>query len=187
MKLNLNKHKFENLFLSKLGKGISRYYGKKVEFNIVNLKSIAHNADIFTEILTAKIKRRRTGPTPSMNALLTKVKFPEVNRIIERGRIEKCVNDELVENKYKNNSLSLIINKDDLSPVSLLPNPRGDYLSFGLAQATDSSINDQKSKTKDSLNQLLYNITSSETNEVDTLSVSQKGLGYEEKPNILIK
>lgn len=148
MRLNLNKHKFESLFLSRLSRAISKYYGKKVEFNIINLKSIAHNADIFTEILTSKIKKGQGSPLYAMKALLTKVKLPEVNRIMEKGRIEKGVNDDLLENKFKNNSLSLILNKkflSDLLPISLVTG-----------------------KTKDGLNQLLYNMTTlnSEKNDV---------------------
>lgn len=146
IKLNLNKHKFEGIFLFKLSKALSKYYGKKVEFNIVNLKSIAHNADIFTEILTSKIKKEKVSPLYAMKALLAKVKLPEVNRIIERGRVEKGVNDELVENRYKNNSLSLILNQDLLSAL----------------QSNSSNLNN---KTKDSLNQLLYNIAISEKND----------------------
>jgi len=130
-----------------LSKAISKYYGKKVEFNIVNLKSIAHNADIFTEILTSKIKKEGASPLHAMRDLLTKVKLPKVNRIIETGRIEKGVNDNLVENKFKNNSLSLILNKkflSDLFPISFV-----------------------EGKTKDSLNQLLYNITTSNSEKND--------------------
>ena len=38
---------------------LGKYYGKKVEFNIVNLKCIAYNSDIFTEILTLKLKKEK--------------------------------------------------------------------------------------------------------------------------------
>ena len=89
LKLNLNKYKFEEKFLSRLSQYIGKYYGKKVEFNIVNLKSIAYNGDIFTEILTSKIKKERANPVRTMNTLLSRVKLPKVNRVTERGRIEK--------------------------------------------------------------------------------------------------
>ena len=45
-----------------------------------------------------------------MNALLSKVVLTRVNTIIERGRVEKNVNLELVVNKYKNLNVSSIIN-----------------------------------------------------------------------------
>ena len=109
LRLSLNKYKFEEKFLYKLSQLISKYYGKKVEFNIVNIKSVAHNGHIFTEILTSKIKRERSSPIWSINALLSKVVLPKVNTIIERGRVEKNVNLELVANKYKNLNVSSII------------------------------------------------------------------------------
>ena len=113
LRLSLNKYKFEDKFLYKLTQYISKYYGKKVEFNIVNVKSIAYNGDIFTEILTSKIKKERTSPIWSMNDLLSKVVLPKVNIIIERGRIEKDVDLELVDNKYKNLNISSIINNNN--------------------------------------------------------------------------
>jgi hypothetical protein len=57
LKLSLNKNKFEENFLNKLANYISKYYEKKIEFNIVNLKSLAYNSDIFTQLLTLKIKK----------------------------------------------------------------------------------------------------------------------------------
>ena len=113
LRLSLNKYKFEDKFLYKLTQYISKYYGKKVEFNIVNVKSIAYNGDIFTEILTSKIKKERTSPILRMNDLLSKVVLPQVNIIIERGRIEKKVDLELVDNKYRNLNISSIINNNN--------------------------------------------------------------------------
>ena len=113
LRLSLNKYKFEDKFLYKLTQYISKYYGKKVEFNIVNVKYIAYNGDIFTEILTSKIKKEKTSPVRKMNDLLSKVFLPKVNRIIERGRIEKNVDLELVDNKYKNINISSIINNNN--------------------------------------------------------------------------
>ena len=114
LRLSLNKYKFEDKFLYKLTQYISKYYGKKVEFNIVNVKSIAYNGDIFTEILTSKIRKEKTSPIWKINDLLSKVILPKVNRIIEKGRIEKNVDLELVDNKYKNLNISTIINNNNL-------------------------------------------------------------------------
>jgi predicted transcriptional regulator len=109
LRLSLNKYKFEEIFLYRLSKLISKYYGKKVEFNIVNLKSIALNGDIFTEILTKKIKKERSNPTRSLNTLLSKVMLPKVNRVIEKGRIENTLDLDLIDNKYKNLNVSSIL------------------------------------------------------------------------------
>lgn len=114
LKLSLNKYKLEEQFLCELSQLISKYYSKKVEFNIVNLKSIAYNGDIFTEILTSKIKKEKSSPILNINALLSKIVLPKVNTIIERGRLEKIVDLELVDNKFRNLNVSSIINNNNL-------------------------------------------------------------------------
>lgn len=119
LRLSLNKYKFEEVFLYRLSKLISKYYGKKVEFNIVNLKSIAFNGDIFTEILTKKLKRGRNSPIIIINSLLGKVILPKSNKIIERGRIEKTLDLELIDNKYKNPNVSSILHNNNLFNYSL--------------------------------------------------------------------
>ena len=115
MRLSLNRYKLEEQFIYKLSQLISKYYGKKVEFNIVNLKSIAYNGDIFTEILTSKVKKEKSNPVRWINALLSKIVLPKVNTIIERGRLEKNVDLELVDNKFKNLNVSSIINNKNNS------------------------------------------------------------------------
>src|ERR1700761_486324 len=55
LKLNLNKYKFEEKLLYLLSNIIGKYYNKKVEFNIVNMKSIVLNSDIFTKLLAHKL------------------------------------------------------------------------------------------------------------------------------------
>lgn len=109
-KLNLNKYKFEEKFLFRLSNIISKIYSKQIEFNIVNLKNIVFNVDLFTEISTLKIKKRYTNPAKIMNIMLNKAKLPKVNRIQEKGRIVKSVNFNLVENKYRTLNLKDILN-----------------------------------------------------------------------------
>lgn len=108
-KLNLNKYKFEEKFLFRLSNIISQIYSKQIEFNIVNLKNIVFNTDLFTEISTLKIKKRYTKPAKIMNIMLNKAKLPRVNSIQERGRIVKNVNYNLVENKYRTLNLKDIL------------------------------------------------------------------------------
>jgi hypothetical protein len=140
LRLSLNKYKFEDKFLYKLSLLISKYYGKKVEFNIVNLKSISYNSDIFTEILTLKMKKERSNPMRRINSLLAKVVVPKVNTIIERGRIEKQINVS-INNDYKNNNLNEMIN--NLS------------VTYG---SGDNNLKVYAESHKDNLNKLLYNI-----------------------------
>ena len=114
LRLSLNRYKLEEQFIYKLSQLISKYYGKKVEFNIVNLKSIAYNGDIFTEILTSKVKKEKSSSIMRINALLSKIVLPKVNSIIERGRLDKNVSMELVENRFKNLNVSSIMNNNKL-------------------------------------------------------------------------
>lgn len=109
LKLSLNKYKFEEKFLYKLSKLISNFYNKKVEFNLINMKSIILNTDFFTKILSLKLKNRKARIIRLMNIILNKVKFPEVNRIIEKSRVVKSVNFDLIDNKYKNVNLNSIM------------------------------------------------------------------------------
>lgn len=149
LRLSLNKNKFEERFLNKLTLLIEKYYGKKVEFNIVNLNSIAYNTDIFNEILTLKLKKEQSNPLQIMNSLLAKVVLPERNTIIERGRIEKQVDYSMAENKYKNNNLHSIINK-----LSVCADP----LSLSKGSGLGISENNVGGAHKDNLNKLLYNL-----------------------------
>ena len=136
LKINLNKYKLENKFLFKLSTLISKYYNKKVEFNIVNLKSLASNNDIFTELLTQKLKKEKSSPIRLMNSLLARLVLPEVNSVIERGRIQKQVDSTFILNKYINLNISNIISNIS-SPA-----------------ARDKILSD--SISKDSFNNLLY-------------------------------
>lgn len=108
-KLNLNKYKFEEKFLYKLSNIISKIYNKQIEFNIVNLKKIVFNTDLFTEISTKKIQKRNTRVSKIIHIMLNKANLPRVNRIEETARIVKSVDYNLVENKYRTLNISDIL------------------------------------------------------------------------------
>lgn len=146
LRLSLNKNKFEERFLNKLSELISKYYGKKVEFNIINLKNVAYNSDIFTEILTLKVKKEKSHPMRRINSLLAKVVIPKVNTIIEKGRIEKQVDYNSIDNKYGNWNMNFILNKPSL---------------FSMGEsggASENNVGIYTQSFKDNLNKLLYNI-----------------------------
>lgn len=113
LKLSLNRYKFEEKLLHKLSKLISKLYNKKVEFNIINLKSIVLNSDILTEVLALKLKSRKANVIKTMDYVLAKATLPKVNRIKEKGSLIKSVNFDLVENKYKNININSIINNNN--------------------------------------------------------------------------
>lgn len=116
-KLNLNDYKFKYRFLSKLGTLIAKFYNKRIEFNIINLKSIRLNPDIFTEYLRLKLRKKRRNVLRRMNFIIDQVKLPYTNVIIERARLPKSINRSLLENKYKNVNINSIITEKSLNEV----------------------------------------------------------------------
>jgi len=111
LRLSLNKYKFEEKLLYKLKNFIIKYYNKKVEFNIVNIRSVVFHTDFFTKILTSKLLNRKANILAAMDTILNKVVLPKVNRIVEKSLEKKSLN--LLENKYKYLNLSFILNKNN--------------------------------------------------------------------------
>ena len=107
LRLSLNKYKFEEKLLYKLKNFIIKYYNKKVEFNIVNLRSVVFHSDFFTKILTSKFLNRKTNILAAMDNILNKAVLPEVNNIIERSIVKKPLN--ILASKYKLLNLSFLL------------------------------------------------------------------------------
>jgi len=82
--LSLNKSKFEDKFLLKLKPFISKIYKKEVEFNIVNLKSIYLNSDIFTQAISLKLRNRNNRLLKVLRYFLYMVKLPKINLLKEQ-------------------------------------------------------------------------------------------------------
>lgn len=76
--LALNNNKFKNWFLLGLKKVISKIYNKNVEFNLVNLKYLHLNSDIFTESIAVKLKNRQNRLLSVLKKALSLVKLPSV-------------------------------------------------------------------------------------------------------------
>ena len=117
LRLNLNKSKFEEKLLYKLNNLIIKYYNKKVEFNIVNMRSIILNSDLFTKILSLKLKNNKNTPINMMNIILNKVVLPKVNRTIEKSSMVKSIDWNLLENKFKNLNINSILKENNLSEL----------------------------------------------------------------------
>ena len=115
LRLSLNKYKFEEKLLYKLKNFLMKYYNKKVEFNIVNIRSVIFHTDFFTKILTSKLLNRKANILAAMDTILNKVVLPKVNRIVEKSLAKKSFS--LLENKYKNLNLSFILNNNNLSEI----------------------------------------------------------------------
>jgi hypothetical protein len=75
---------------------------KKIEFNIITLKSLVFNTDIFTKALALKLRKKKFFPVMrGINSIINRAKFPRVNTIIERKDLKKYKDLNLISNKYK--------------------------------------------------------------------------------------
>lgn len=117
LKLSLNKYKFEEKLLYKLKNLIYKIFNKKVEFNIVNMKSIILNSDFITILLTKKLKNKKFNILKIMNKILNKVVLPKTNNITERSAIIKSVDINLLENKFKDSRLKSVLKKESFSEL----------------------------------------------------------------------
>jgi hypothetical protein len=140
LKLNfhLNKSKFEEKLLYRLKNLIIQYYNKKVEFNFVNLKSLIFNSDLFTYILTLKIKKEKDKPRiiRLMKFILNKAKMPEIGRNkfhvnweYEQAPGGKNIKLRLLNNNKSNPSFGELRNEGSF--VSVVPSAHCDSMKLG--------------------------------------------------------
>jgi hypothetical protein len=93
---------------------ISASNAKKIEYNIVNLKSIRLNTDIFTNVVALNIKKKRNKTLPwSMLGILNKVNLPNVNTIKERMRMRTIDNLDSFKNKYRDLKIISLVNSNN--------------------------------------------------------------------------
>jgi len=96
---SLNQYKFnKQMLLPILSNILNKIIGKKVEYNIINLKSIAYNTDLFTNALSLKLKKKRMNYIKSMFSILNRAYLPKINTIKERTLTK---NVDLFLDKYK--------------------------------------------------------------------------------------
>jgi len=149
--LSLNKSKFEDKFLLKLKPLISKIYNKEVEFNIVNLKAIYLNSDIFTQAISLKLRNRNNRLLTVLRYFLYMVKLPKVNFLKERFAQINIRN--LWVNRVKNlsiNSLAFNTKKDNVN--QLLTDLFTDSCFLKELEEKESSNNFRKSKLSTSTN-----------------------------------
>ena len=79
--ISFNKSKFENTYLLPFKSLIEKVYNKKVEFNLVNLKYLHLNSDIFTEILAKKLRNRKNRVLRVLRTSLRQIKLPSLNKL----------------------------------------------------------------------------------------------------------
>lgn len=101
--LSLNKSKFEDKFIFKLKPLVSEIYNKEVEFNIVNLKAIYLNSDIFTQAISLKLRNRSNRLLTVLRYFLYMVKLSNTNILKEQFNYIDIKN--IWVNKVKNLAL----------------------------------------------------------------------------------
>jgi len=84
---SLNQYKFNNsIFLPVLSNILNKIIGKNIEYNIINLKSVAYNTDLFTNALALKMRKKRINYIKNMFSILNRAYLPNVNTIKERSK-----------------------------------------------------------------------------------------------------
>lgn len=111
---SLNQFKFnKSRLLSKLTYLLEQIIGKKIQYHIVNLKSITYHPDIFTDLLALKVKKERLSPNRRMLNVLHKARLLEKNRIQERSKAQNSDKIDVFRDKYRDlKIISHMKNKD---------------------------------------------------------------------------
>ena len=121
-KLLINDTKFETSVLSELTRLVSNLYNKDVEFNIVNLKKLHLNSDIFTQAVSIKLKNRNNKVYRVLKSSLSNVKLSDENRKSKYLVGLREQKEELLVNKIKNTKINSmfvnVITKND--PLNIL-------------------------------------------------------------------
>lgn len=147
---SLNQFKFNKLILlPKLSNILHNVIGKKIEYHIINLKSISYNTDIFTNILALKIKKIKSKHLDAMFSILNRAYFPKVNTIQERTRLEGQDNFDIFRNKYKDLKIISHLHKNN---ESLKKHNFSNFLQKIFITKKDSSLNNAKE-----VHNLVYN------------------------------
>lgn len=114
---SLNRYKFNKLaFLPLLTSLLTRILGKKIEYNIINIKSMGFNTDIFTHLSALKIKRGAFSQVPyNISPVLNSVSFPALVNVIKEKTRWRTGNGQLDSffNKYKDMKLVSNLSSED--------------------------------------------------------------------------
>lgn len=120
--LNTYKLKFTNSYISKLNGLVNDIYKKNVVFNIVNLKKMHLNSDIFTQAVALKLRNKNNKLYKVLKSSLRKIKIKPISHIKER-RIGIRNKNLFLVNRVRNNLISTMLNNTTKStPTDLLLN-----------------------------------------------------------------
>ena len=117
--ISFNKSKFENTYLLPLTNLVQKVFNKKVEFNLVNLKYIHLNSQIFTETIATKLRNRKNKLLRVLKASLRMVKIASMNKltiledvsnrkkIIQNLKVNLLLSDPIFLNRRRQNKDAL--------------------------------------------------------------------------------
>nr|YP_009449459.1 ribosomal protein S3 [Hirsutella vermicola]AQT19609.1 ribosomal protein S3 [Hirsutella vermicola] len=147
---SLNKYKFnKQILLPILSNILNKIIKKKIEYNIINLKSITYNTDIFTNALALKLKRKKNiAAIKNMFKVLSRAYLPDktskyfgknFNIFSDKVSLDNTFLSEKINYDLKN-----IHKYDDLNLISILNNGA----SASAALNTNSYIDSHKQTMK---------------------------------------
>jgi hypothetical protein len=147
----LNLNKFRSGFINKLIDLIEKIYDKKVEFNIVKLKKLHFNSDLYTQIVALKLKNRKNRLYKILKSSLNKVNLPLFYKKAEKyNEINK---DDILINNIRNDSINSMFKQIDKNNMNdSLNNLLTNTFSFSKSsEASESKNVIATSKRKNSL------------------------------------
>nr|AZB86625.1 ribosomal protein 3 [Endoconidiophora resinifera]AZL93781.1 ribosomal protein 3 [Endoconidiophora resinifera]AZL93795.1 ribosomal protein 3 [Endoconidiophora resinifera]AZL93809.1 ribosomal protein 3 [Endoconidiophora resinifera] len=99
----LNVFKFDKeQFLDKLTYILNKILKKRIEYNIINVKTFSHNPEIFTNILALKLKKQTFNLVTAMEGLVRRLRIP--TRMWDYEKNIAYITD-IFANSYRNISI----------------------------------------------------------------------------------
>ena len=117
----LNKSKFQDTYIKSLSKLLRQFFNKKIVFNLINIKYIYLNSNIYSQILILKLKNRKNKLNNLLKQSFYNIRFPFYKKLINTYEVKwKKKNKDYLNNyllkKDKNQLINLnkIIQKKNL-------------------------------------------------------------------------
>lgn len=158
--LSLNKSKFEDKFVLKLSSILSKIYNKKVEFNIINLKTVYLNSDIFTQAISLQLRNRNNQLLRVLRYFLYMVKLPKINALKER--FDHISVKNLWINRVKNltlKSLDFSVTRDSINRLLISLFSDSNFLKESVGKEAYISNNRVEfNRSNDLLNRVFNNL-----------------------------
>lgn len=99
---SLNQYKFNKLKLLPILSNILRKItGKKIEYNIINLKHFAQHPDIFTNIVSLKLRKHKINVLNSIYSIINRAPLAPFNAIKEKSVSKGWNNPDPYLQKYR--------------------------------------------------------------------------------------